>query len=170
MVQMVSFVAEMLPSRWLPLFVVLILFGALSSGCGDESAADEGEVVLTAEEAKEALRGLPYHYDFIKVKVPEGATAAVAARAHGKHDTRLTFGASFGDHSKPVTIPHVQLGDIAGTPYFTYSSNLQEPTGDGHWKRGKQFRTAAQWNEAINMVFDMEQAFCKAATGEPCPI
>lgn len=167
--RMVSSVADILFRRWFPPFVSLILFWGVASGCGDESAAGNTEDHLTPQEAKKALQALPFRYKFIEVKVPEAATGAVAARAYGKHHTRLTFGTSFGDHPKPVSVPDVQLGDIAGTPYFTFSSDLQEPAGKGHWKRGKQLHTPAQWNEAINMVFEMEKALCEAATGDSCP-
>lgn len=140
------------------------------SGCGSESAADDREATLTAAEAKGVLRKLPYRYEFTEVKLPQGASAAVAGRVYGRHHTWLTFGAAFGDHPNPVLVPGAQLGDVAGAPYFTYSSNLQEPGKRAGWKRGKHLHTEAQWNEAINIAFEMEQAFCRAVTGQSCPI
>lgn len=150
----------------------LVAIGSCLSmlGCGSESAADEGNTTLSAEDAKRELRKLPFRYDFIKVALPEGASTAVAGRAYGRHRTSLTFGIAFGDRPKPVSVPGKQFGDMASTPYFTYSSNLQEPGRKQRWERGKQLHTEAQWNEAIHMVNEMEQHLCRVITGEPCGI
>lgn len=165
-------VADIRLRRWPTIWAVSIALGLglCVLGCGSDSAADDSDVALDAEEAKKVLLKLPYRYKFVEVEVPEGASAAVAGRAYGRHRTSLIFGVALGDQPKPVSMPNAQLGEVAGTPYFTYSSNLLEPGKKGRWERGKQLHTQAQWNEAINMVFEMEQKLCRAATGKPCPV
>jgi hypothetical protein len=165
-------VVERSLKRWIFVYMVLAAIGIclFMLGCGSESVADESEASLSAEEAKKELQKLPYRYEFIEVTLPDRASAAVAGRAYGRHRTSLTFGVSFGDRPMPVSVPGKQFGDISGTPYFTYASNLQEPGKKKRWEHGKQLHTKAQWNEAIDMTFEMEQRLCKAITHKPCPI
>ncbi|MGN6258515.1 MAG: hypothetical protein ACTHN3_12325 [Solirubrobacterales bacterium] len=158
---------------------LLVVLAALAVGCGSSASGDgttgagstaasnDPPRVLSTQEAKQLLQQLPYRYEFRKVKLPEGATGAVAGTAIGKHHTVLHFGVSLGTEAGAVPVPQAGVRD----PYdysagggFVFNDDLVVAGGVG-----KQFKTGAQWEEATSMEVEMEEKLCKAATGEPCP-
>lgn len=134
-----------------------------SWGCGD------GGRVLSSAEAKHLLLQLPYQYRWRQVEPPEGA---IAGTAIGKHRTIGHFGISLGEKPQPVPVP--QVGSPAqgygGGSGFVITNDLEVPGKNETVHPGKQFHTAAQWNEAGTMVVELEEKLCKATTGKPCPV
>ena len=120
---------------------VLLVVVTVSSGCGLGSGA------LSSDEAKRLLLQLPYHYRWREIEPPAGASSALAGTAIGKHHTIVHFDISFGRGG------------------FVFNDDLVLPQGVG-----KQFHTAAQWDEATTMVVEMEEKLCKATTGKPCSV
>lgn len=150
------------------LLIILILLAA-AVGCGssaDGASTVRSARVLSAAEAKRLLSDLPYRYRWREVEAPEGAASALAGKATGKHHASLHFGISFGVHSDPVVVP--QSGTSSAYAYsrggFVFTDDVVTPHGVG-----RQIKNAAQWREANLMVVKMEEALCKAATGEVCP-
>lgn len=136
--------------------MVTVAVGALSVlvSCGGSSALGDG----------------PYKYVFRPVKLPEGATGALAGRAIGNHHTKLDFGVALGREPRAVPVPRAGTGEAYGYLYggVIYTNDLQVPGKRRKWVAGPQFHTAAQWEEGINMSAAMEEKLCEAATGEPC--
>lgn len=156
---------------WLFLTVALV---AASSGCGNsanQSGSDGSPQVLTSAEAKHLLLELPYRYRWRQVEPPEGASGAVAGTVIGNHHTIVHFGISLG--TEPEAVPVPPAGTV--TPYyyygggFVFNDDLEVPGGNDTVHPGRQFHTAAQWNEAGTMVVEMQEKICKAVTGKPCP-
>lgn len=133
-------------------------------GCGEAS-------VLGAREAEHLLRQLPYRYEFREVPTPEGAEAAVAGRATGRHRTVLNFGIALGHGHYGVPVPRAGISESYGYPrggfIFTTDTFVKGP--DGRLKPGPQFKTAAQLHEASHMEVMMTDKLCLAATGDHCP-
>lgn len=158
-------------SLGLLLAIALVVAG---SGCGS-SANQPGSIgsprVLSSAEAKRLLLQLPYQYRWRKVKTPAGASGALAGTAIGKHQTVVDFGISLGTGAEAVPVPHA--GTL--TPYyyrgggFIFNDDLEVPGKNETIHTGKQFHTAAQWDEATTMVVEMQEQLCKASTGQPCP-
>lgn len=151
--------------------LLITAVAAISHGCG-ESATGEGSVgsprVLSSTEAKRLLLQLPYRYKWRRVELPKGANGALAGTAFGKHRTIVHFGISLGTEAEAVPVPQAGARD----PYdytqgggFAFTDDMVVPGGIG-----KQFRTAAQWDEAGTMVVEMTQKLCEATTGDVCPI
>src|SRR6478735_971911 len=77
-----------------------------SSVSGSSSTASESRShVLSAAETKHLLLQLPYRYRWRQVKPPEGASAALAGTAFGKHHTIVHFGISLGTEPQAVPVP-----------------------------------------------------------------
>jgi hypothetical protein len=149
-----------------------VLFGILAGGCGEASGEPGDPRVLTTAEARKLLLQLPYRFRFREVELPEGATGALAGKASGDHRTVVNFGIALGREAQPVPVPKIGTRD----PYdygqgggLVWMDDLLVPRRDGTLQPGKQYRTDAQWDEAINMIVDMQQKLCHASTGEPCP-
>lgn len=147
---------------------LLLLLGGIV-GCGssaDGAATVSSPPMLSAAEAKGLLKDLPYRYRWREVEAPKGAAAALAGVATGKHRASFHFGIALGSHPAPVSVP--QSGTSSAYAYsqgeFVFTDDIVTPHGVG-----KQIKNAAQWREANLMVVKMEEALCKAATGEPCP-
>jgi hypothetical protein len=127
--------------------------------------------VLGSAEAKDLLLQLPYRYRWRKVKPPEGASGVLAGTAIGKHHTVVDFGIALGTGAEAVPVPHA--GTL--TPYyyhgggFVFNDDLEVPGRNETVHPGKQFHSAAQWDEAGTMVVEMQEKLCKASTGQPCP-
>src|SRR4051794_24774785 len=90
----------------------LLVTAAVASGCGGGADAETGAAapkpearVLSAAEAKQVLRDLPYRYAFKSVAKPEGGQAAVSGRAIGPHHTVLNFGIALGHETNGVPVP-----------------------------------------------------------------
>lgn len=153
--------------------VIVAVVAAVScgTGCGDSSAAEDTEgVTVNAAEAKRVLLKLPYRYEFRQVKLPDGASSAIAGRVYGLHKTWFDFGIAFGNQSMPVSVPRAGVSGAIGNPGFVFNSNIVVPGRQSRWEAGRQFHTAAQWHESGHMENEMEQSLCKAVTGEPCPV
>jgi len=141
-----------------PLGLLLVL-AATVHGCGCGSGA------LSSTEAKHLLLQLPYRYHWRQVELPEGASGVLAGTAFGKHHTIVHFGISLGAEPQAVPVPQAGTSD----PYyywgggFVFNDDMVLPKGIG-----KQFHTAAQWDEAGTMVVEMQEKLCKAVTGKPC--
>lgn len=165
-------IRDLLKSSCVP-FSLLIVLGTFAIGCGSPATGDSSSPhVLTATEAKRLLLQVPYHYRWRKVPLPEGASAALAGTATGRHHTILHFGISLGTEADAVPVPNAGLLD----PYnysegggFVFNDDLEVPGKNETVHRSKQFHTAAQWDEATSMEVEMEEKLCKAATGRPCP-
>ena len=152
---------------------LLVMVLVIASGCG---SADLGGAsitksissrpVLSTEAAEGLLRRLPYRYRWRDVELPQGASGALAGTAIGRHRTIVHFGISLG--AEPEAVPVPQAGTLSPYYYygggFVFNDDLVLPKGVG-----KQFHTAAQWDEATTMVVEMQEKLCKAATGEACP-
>jgi|GEM_PF-2608645 len=165
------------------LVALLLALGLLSTGCGgageDESSA-EGSAgaggqaaprALSAKEAKLLLLQLPYRYKWRAVEVPENGVGALAGTATGDHGTVLHFGVALGRDTEGVPVPRAGTSgayDYSQGGGFVLTDDLEERKGYS-FRPGRQFRTAAQWDEAIDMEFEMEEKLCEEATGEPCP-
>jgi hypothetical protein len=106
------------------------------------------------------------------VESPEGASGALAGTAIGKHHTIVHFGISFGEEPQAVPVP--RAGFLTPSYYwgggFTYNDDLEVPGKNETVHPGKQFHTAAQWDEATTMAVEMQEKLCKASTGEPCQV
>jgi hypothetical protein len=143
------------------------------SATGDSSTApDSSPRVLTAAGAKHLLLELPYHYRWRQVELPKGASDALAGTATGNHHTIVHFSISFGTGTEAVPVPQagVLTPDYYGGLGFVFNNDLEVPGKNESVHTGKQFHTAAQWDEAINMAFEMEEKLCKAVSGKPCPV
>ena len=126
--------------------------------------------MLTAAEAKDALRGLPFRLRFRSVTLPKGAIGAVAGRVEGKHHTRLNFGIALGHETRGVPVPRAGTTEITGYENFVFTDDLEVPGRNGKWEPGPQFHTAAQWREAGHMDVELREAICVAETGNVCPV
>lgn len=154
------------------LFRLLLMITVMTafSGCGgsaDPQGSRGSPQVLTGAEAKSLLLQLPYRYRWRQVKLPKGASGALAGTVTGDHHTVVHFGISLGTKAEAVPVP--QAGVLSPYYYgklgFVFNDDLVLPKGVG-----RQFHTATQWHEAINMVFEMEEKLCRAISGKPCPV
>ena len=154
--------------------IMVVAVGCGSSATGGSSAvlrSTSASHVLSASEAEHQLLRLPYHYRWRRVELPKGAEGALAGTATGKHRTVIHFGISLGTEAEAVP---VQRAGVV-TPYyysrggFVFNDDLEVPGKGENVHPGKQFHTAAQWDEATTMVVEMQEKLCKAATGEACP-
>lgn len=158
------------------LSLLLVMTIAVSCGCGtsaDGQGSSAGSTrVLSSSEAKLLLLHFPYQYRWRQVELPEGASGALAGTVIGRHRTIVHFGISLGTEAEAVPVP--RAGTVTPTYYrgggFVFNDDLEVPGKNESVHPGNQFHTAAQWNEAGTMVVEMEEALCKAATGEPCPV
>ena len=155
--------------------LLVIAIAAASFGCGG-SANGQSSVgssrVLSSAEAKRLLLQLPYRYRWRPVELPEGASGALAGTVFGKHHTVVHFGISLGPEAEAIPVP--QAGIVTPVYYprggYVFNDDLVVAGKNETFHPGKQFHTAAQWDEAGTMVVEMEEKLCKAATGEPCPV
>lgn len=157
-------------SLWFRLAVIGIACAGLASGCSTNS--DERHV-LSELEAKQALRKLPYRFKFRLVARPAGAVGAVAGRAYGPRSTVLNFGISLGDGTKDaVPVPKAGTFNSFGYPGggFLLTNDLQTGFGDGNVISNPRLKSTKEWNIATDMSYEITEALCQAATGEPCPI
>ena len=136
----------------------------------DVQTASGSAHVLSTPEAKRLLLQLPYRYEWRAVEAPTNETGALAGTATGAHATVLHFGLALGGNSDGVPVPRAGTSGAYSYPRggFVFTDDLEEQRGYS-FRPGRQFQTAAQWNEAINMEFEIEEKLCEAATGEPCP-
>jgi hypothetical protein len=150
--------------------LAVIVIGSGICGCGG-SEKGEGSGgsprVLSSSEAKHLLLQLPYRYTWRQVDLPEGASGALAGKAIGQHHTIIHFGIALGEKPKPVPVPKA---GVSGAFYylgagFVFTDDLIIP---GSSRVGEQFQTEAQWKEAATMEVQMEEAFCREVTHEPC--
>jgi hypothetical protein len=130
------------------------------AGCGEAS-------VLSVHETKDLLRKLPYRYEFWEVPIPEGAKAAIAGRAIGRHHTELNFGIALGYGLKPVMLRQ-SAAEFDYQRSFIFTSDILVRGPDGRLESAPQLKTAAQWREASRMDVLMTDRLCLATTGEHC--
>jgi hypothetical protein len=132
--------------------------------------SSSGPKTLSEAEAKSLLRQLPYLFEFRPVRVPQGASGAVAGRVIGPHGTVVRFGVSLGSEGEPVSLgPHTDFGDATGGATFRVTDDAWIVV-NGNATFGKQIRTQAQWHEAATMNVDIEEKLCRATEGKPCPV
>lgn len=154
--------------------IALVLIGGQFGLGGEASATSEPKYeILSAKEAKELLLRLPYQYELrARVRLPKGASGAIAGRVTGAHDTSFDFGVSLGRHAKGVPVPK------AGTSNSTWSERLGVNFTDnilikgknGNWILNPDIKTQAQSDEADRMHTKMLDALCKGITGKVCPV
>ncbi len=125
---------------------------------------------MTAARAKAILRELPYQYEFRRVHLPVGASAAVAGRVYGPHRTWFDFGIAIGKNAEPVPVPHAGVFEAVGGYGFRFTNNEFVKTGANHWVPAPQFHTQAQWDEASRMATEINEKFCLTITEKPCPV
>ena len=127
--------------------------------------------MLGGKETKQLLRQLPYHYEFKPVSQPDGAEAAVAGLAIGRHRTKLNFGIALGHGHNGVPIPGAGSSESYGYPKggFIFTTDLQVTGPDGRLAVNPRIHTAAQWDEATTMSVMITDQLCLAATGDHCP-
>lgn len=125
---------------------------------------------MTTARAKAILRELPYRYDFRRVQLPKGASAAVAGRVYGPHRTWFDFGSSIGKDAEPVPVPHAVGSEAVGGYGFLFTNNELVKTGANHWVPAPHFHTQAQWDEVSRMATEINEKFCLTITGEPCRV
>jgi hypothetical protein len=159
--------AYFMNKRIYQLVIGVICSGTLL-GCGE---AVRGADIFTEDEAKQALRQLPYRYKFRSILTRSDADSVVAGLAIGPHGTRLHFGISFGDSASPVAVSGAGTDEVLGyrgDPPFIFTDDLQIRNASGKLVPGSQFQNARQWHEAGHMEVEMANALCKAETGEVC--
>lgn len=139
--------------------------------CGSSAKEDGASRVLRTREAKALLLELPYRYEFRHVKIPKGASGALAGKATTAHGTFINFGIALGRNPDPVSIPKAGTNSSYGYPNggFVFSDDLQVEGKHRTWHRPARFRTERQWNEAVDSAVKMQEKLCKAATGKHCP-
>lgn len=129
-----------------------------------------GPKTLSEAETKSLLRQLPYRFEFRPVRVPQGASGAVAGRVIGHRGTVVRFGVSLGSRGKPVSLgPHTDFADATGGATFRVTDDAWIVV-NGRPTFGKQIRTATQWHEAATMNVDIEEKLCRATEGKPCAV
>jgi hypothetical protein len=145
---------------------VLVVVTTAVGSCG------LGSGVLSSGEVKQLFLQLPYRYRWQQVALPEGASGALAGTAIGKHHTIIHFGVALGRETKAVPVPQgVPVPPVYySSEGYVFSNDLEVPGKNGTVRPGKQFHTAAQWDEAATMVVEMEEKLCRATTGKPCSI
>jgi hypothetical protein len=156
-------------------FVYIILLGILCgyifAGCGSSQGDTDDETkFLNAAQVKQALRRLPYRYEFLPAARPDGAYSAVAGTAFGRHGTVVHFGVAFGRSTEGVPVP--PAGTDSAFVYrnlFVYTDDLQWRTG-GKLVTTPRLKTGRQWREAWDINVDITGRLCRSATGEPCPV
>lgn len=76
----------------------------------------------------------------------------------GPHRTVVRFGISLGRGGDPVLLgPGTDTADATGGETFRVTDDTMVIV-NGKLKAGKQFHTAAQWNESARMVVDIERS------------
>lgn len=159
----------------LPLVLLGMAIAMSNCSCGasaDGQGSDQPTRVLSSREAKLLLLRLPYRYRWRQVELPDGASGALAGTVIGRHHTVVHFGIALGTGAEAVPVP--RAGTVTPVYYsrggFVFNDDLEVPGKNESVHPGKQFHTAAQWNEAGTIVVEMEETLCKAATGEACPV
>jgi hypothetical protein len=147
---------------------IFVASGVLA-GCG-VSALDARIESMTDARAKAILRELPYRYDFRRVQLSKGASAVVAGRVYGSHRTRCDFGISIGKSAELVPMPHAVGSEAVGGYGFLLTNNELVKAGANHWVPAPQCHTKAQWDEASHMATEVNEKFCFAIAGKPCPV
>lgn len=148
----------------------------MGSGCGavhPTASAANTPRLLSSGEGKRLLLHLPYRFQFRDVRLPDGASGAIAGTVFGKHKTILRFGISFGEDPKAVPVPGVGTVDpydYSSAAGFVFNDDMEVPGKNESVHPGPQYHTEAQWHEAAKIVVEMQQTFCRAATGKACPV
>jgi hypothetical protein len=144
------------------LFAILLACVCLV-GCGDK--------VISADEAKQALRKLPYRFEFRSVPIPGDSEGAVAGTAYGPRGIFLRFGLALGPSASPIPVPQAGTREIIGfRDRWMFTSDLQVVNSKGKLIVPPRFKTLKQWREAGHMEVEITNAICEADIGEPCPI
>lgn len=137
---------------------IALLLGSM--GCASTSSAD---LKIDAREVRPALRGLAFPYRLRRVSAPGGDDAAFLGVAHNGGGATLHFSIGIGDVPTMVVIPHTRRQDPVGNVSLGFVFN--DDTADG-----RKFSSAVGWHAAMHMATEVEEAICKKAAGEPCPI
>lgn len=156
--------------QWITTLIIAI---SILVGCGgDANGSGEGKV-LTSGEVKQLLRQLPYRFNFRKVKVPQGASDAVAGRVFGRYRTWFDFGISLGSgQPQPVPVPQSGIFTVVGVPSagFVYTDNVLVRNSNGSVVAARQIRTKAQGYESSHMGTAIERKLCLAVLETVCPL
>jgi hypothetical protein len=155
--------------RMMPLILAL-LTSAASLGCG-QSTTENGSV-LTVKQAKEVLEKLPFRYNYKDVRLPRGATGAVAGKISGPRHTSFAFSLTLGKDSVPIPVPESGVGNAVGVkrPGFIFNSNTLVKRANGTFAPSRELGGQAQLHEAGQIQFRTEEALCRAAIHKPCPV
>jgi hypothetical protein len=138
----------------------LVACGGGSAGASGGAGAGSG---LRVQDVRPTLADSPFAIDLRSVKPPRHDDAAFQGTATGPHHTVVKFSIGIGPEAFAVPLPgigtvHAVSNGAAGFAFNDYASG------------GGDFKTAAQWNEAVQMVVEMEEKLCRKATGEACPV
>lgn len=156
-------------NKWASCLAVGTICVSVLGGCGGVQQGNAATSILTEEEAKQALRQLPYRYRFRPVDLPEGAEAAIAGTAFGPYKTALNFGVAFGRSVQGVPVSRVGTAESYGyRETFLFTDDLQIFNARGKKIVNPRFRSIRQWHTAGRMEVEMTEELCKAATDEPC--
>lgn len=157
----------------LTFLIVSSLFAVAVGVCACGSAADgEGSShVLSTHEAKYLLMELPYKYEFRQVKLPEGASGALAGWVANRTNVGINFGISLGRHPAPVAVPQAGTEGAYGYPHggFVYTDDLQVQGRSGRRIINKRYHSTREWHEASEINVAIQEKLCRAATGKRCP-
>lgn len=153
-----------------PLFAAICLtmfIGATLAACGggaaDASGSSESDAGgLRASDVRPALAELPYKISLKAVQPPPHDDAAFRGVAVGPLHTRVEF--SIGIGPQALAVPIRGIGTMHAVSNGAAGFAFNDTTSGGG-----DFKTVAQWNEAVRMVVDMEEKLCRRATGQACP-
>lgn len=140
-------------------------FGVFGCGSGHENSGS-----FTEADIKDILQQLPYRYEFRRVQLPRGASAAIAGRVYGPHHTWFDFGIAIGNSGAAIPVPRAGVSGAVGNPGFVFTDNELVRSRGAGWEPGPQFHTSAQWDEASHMATEINERLCRVITGNPCPV
>jgi hypothetical protein len=110
-------------------------------------------------EAREAVEALPY-----RTSMREVSEGVLVGTARGRHGAVLHFAISEGETHEPQGIPprlvHVDKNVMGGGGFTVWEDSEASHSGEA---RG-------EWRERGFIAVEIEEALCRKATGEACPV
>jgi hypothetical protein len=117
-----------------------------------------GSDSTSTAEAREAIEAMPF-----RASVHETAAGVLLGSERGGHGVVIHFAVS-KEGPEPNDIPprliHVDRNVTGGGGFWVWDDS------EIWFRRG----TVAQWHEAATISVEIEEALCRKATGEACPI
>jgi hypothetical protein len=131
---------------------LLVTAAAALPGCGSDN--------LSTEEAREAVEGIPYQ---VSVHEPDGESGILIGVARGKGNAIVHFAM-------------VTDMDNDAVPSYLRAAADGNLTGGGGWHVFRDRETPlpgqspAEYLEQVKISVAIDEALCRAATGDACPI